>query len=57
VADADGVVWAFGLRSALGLGYTGAGADENVQEDILEPEPIPTLRVRAHRFPDVLPFR
>jgi len=57
VADEDGVVWAFGGRSALGLDVADADADENVQDDVLEPAPISTLRVRARNSPDVLPFR
>ena len=53
VADEEGVVWAFGLRSALGLG------DSNVVpvEDVLKPARILTLRVRARTSPEVLPFR
>jgi len=57
VANEDGVVWAFGDRSALGLGVADTDTDENVQDDVLEPAPISTLRVRAHKSPDVLPFR
>jgi len=42
-ADVDGVVWAFGRRSALGLGAPGPedGAD------VRTPTAIPTLRVRV----------
>jgi len=45
-ADADGVVWAFGIRSALGLGASGS-------EDaaVTTPTPIPTLRVRVLNSP------
>jgi len=53
VADEDGVVWAFGERLALGLGDPGAAP----QNHVWEPVPIPTLRVRARKSPDVLPFR
>jgi len=53
VADEDGVIWAFGKRLALGLGDPGAAP----QDHVWEPAPIPTLRVRAHKSPDVLPFR
>ena len=48
VADEDGVVWAFGDEMAAGLGVTDA--------DIFNPTPIPTLRVRARKSPDVLPL-
>jgi len=46
-ADADGVVWAFGRRQALGLGAPGpeAGAD------VPTPTPIPTPRVRVINSP------
>jgi len=40
-ADADGVVWAFGRRRALGLGAPGPVAA------LPTPTPIPTLRVRV----------
>jgi len=61
VADEDGVVWAFGQSLGLGLGYPGDGlvdpddvaGDEN---GVWQPVPIPTLRVRARKSPDVLPF-
>jgi len=53
VADEDGVVWAFGDRSALGLG----DSDAAPQDRVWQPTPILTLRVRARRSPDVLPFR
>ena len=46
-ADADGVVWVFGQRSALGLDASCAG--ENVV--LLTPTPIPTLRVRVLNSP------
>ena len=46
-ADEDGVVWAFGQRSALGLGYSGPEASAFV----LPPTPIPTLRVRVLNSP------
>jgi len=51
VADEDGVVWAFGLRSALGLDDPAMASQKYVRK----PTPIPTLRVR--KSPDVLPFR
>jgi alpha-tubulin suppressor-like RCC1 family protein len=57
VADEDGVVWAFGVRSALGLGDPDEESDSELPEDMLMPSPIPALRVRARKFPDVLPFR
>jgi len=52
-------VWAFGQRMALGLGDPDAVPDEDVQDPVLvlEPAPIPSLRVRARTSPDVLPFR
>jgi len=54
VADEDGLVWAFGKRSCLGLG----DPDEDVaQGPVLEPARIPTLRVRASKSPDVLRCR
>jgi len=51
--DEDGVVWAFGRRSGLGL------YDPNPEDDafVKTPTSIPTLRVRARKSPDVLPFR
>jgi len=52
VADEDDVVWAFGQQSALGLG----DLDAAPQVSRWNPTPIPTLRVRAHKSPDVLPF-
>jgi len=57
VADEDGVVWAFGVRSALGLSDPDEESESELPEDMLMPSPIPALRVRARRFPDVLPFR
>jgi alpha-tubulin suppressor-like RCC1 family protein len=54
VADADGVVWAFGDRTALGLDDPNEGENEDSARN---PTPIPTLRVRARTSPDVLPFR
>ena len=42
-ADADGVVWAFGKPSTLGLDATRPHPDSVV----LTPTPIPTLRVRV----------
>jgi len=53
VADEDGVVWAFGLRSALGL-----DGDSDVASPVCvwKPTPIPILRMRARKSPDVLPF-
>jgi len=53
-ADEDGVVWAFGARSALGLGDSDAAPQG---ERWANPAPIPTLRVRVRKSPDVLPFR
>jgi alpha-tubulin suppressor-like RCC1 family protein len=53
VADEDGVVWAFGDRTALGL--DNPNEDEN-EDSVWNPTPIPTLRVRARKSPDVLPF-
>jgi len=46
-ADADGVVWAFGLRPALGLG----ASDPEDSGAVLTPIPIPTLRVRVLNSP------
>ena len=46
-ADADGVVWAFGRRSALGLD---ASCPED-SVDVQTPTPIPTLRVRVLNSP------
>jgi len=43
VADADGVVWGFGWRAALGLGDTNAPP----WDCVMQPNPIPTLRVRT----------
>jgi len=54
VADEDGVVWALGLRSALGLD---GDPDVASQDDVYKPTPVPILRVRARTSPDVLPFR
>ena len=54
VADADGVVWACGARSALGLGDPDAAPKG---EPWANPAPIPTLRVGVRKSPDVLPFR
>jgi len=51
VADEDGVVWAFGDRTALGLND---GEDEDFVGYLFL---VPTLRVRAHKSPDVLLFR
>jgi len=53
VADEDGVMWAFGMRSALGLD---GDPDITSQERVLYPTPIPILR-RARKSPGVLPFR
>jgi len=47
VADADGVVWAFGRRSALGLGASGPADSAAVPT----PTPIPTLRARVLNSP------
>jgi alpha-tubulin suppressor-like RCC1 family protein len=46
-ADVDGVVWAFGQRSTLGLGASGA-KDSAV---VPTPTPIPTLCVRVLNSP------
>ena len=46
-ADADGVVWAFGQRSSLGLGASGPEDSAAVPT----PTPIPTLRVRVLNSP------
>jgi alpha-tubulin suppressor-like RCC1 family protein len=53
VADEDGVVWAFGERTALGLGDPDGDEAEHY---VWNPTPIPTLRVRARKSPDVLPL-
>jgi len=47
VADADGVVWAFGICSSLGLGAAVTVPSVPVQT----PTPIPTLRVRVFNSP------
>jgi len=57
VADEDGVVWAFGERAALGLGDPDEDEDRVWKAFVWHPVPIPALRVRARRSPDVLPFR
>jgi len=46
-ADADGVVWAFGRRQALGLGASGP----EDRAAVPTPTPIPTLRVRVLNSP------
>jgi len=46
-ADADGVVWAFGRRLALGLGILSSADNTTVPT----PTPIPTLRVRILNSP------
>jgi len=46
-ADVDGVVWAFGRRSGLGLGTSFTVSSVPVQT----PTPIPTLRVRVLNSP------
>jgi len=46
-ADADGVVWAFGRRVALGLGTSGPEG----RADVPAPTPIPMLRVRVRNSP------
>jgi len=46
-ADVDGVVWACGQRSSLGLGASGPEDDAFVET----PTPIPTLRVRVLNSP------
>ena len=46
-ADADGVVWAFGHSSALGLGASGP----EDRAPVPMPTPIPTLRVRVLNSP------
>jgi len=55
VADEDGAVWAFGDRFAIGLGDPDADPDDADEDVVLEPAPIPVLRVR--KSPDVLPIR
>ena len=61
VADDHGVVWAFGQRSALGLGDPDEDEDDSDADTNREvrwkPAPLPTLRVRACKSPDVVPFR
>ena len=57
VAAVGGDVWAFGDRIATGLGDPDAVSDEDVQDLVLEPAPIPVLCVRARTSPDVLPLR
>jgi len=47
VADADGVVWAFGEPSALGLGAPGP----EDSADVRTPTAVPTLRVRVLNSP------
>jgi len=51
VAGADGVVWGFGLRTALGLGEAdaspGDSEDEDSKDSEYEPTPFPNLRVRT----------
>ena len=49
VSDEDGVVWAFGKRRALGLD------DPNPEKTVFvkTPAAIPTLRVRALKYPSV----
>ena len=47
-ADAGGVVWAFGIRSALGLDAVGPMAAHSA---VRTPTPIPTLRVRVINSP------
>ena len=54
VAGEDGAVWAFGRLLALGLD---CDSDVASHKSARHPIPIPTLRVRAHTSPDVLPFR
>jgi len=45
-ADVDGVVWAFGQRSAFGLDAWG------IEDAVVpKPTPIPTLRVRVLNSP------
>jgi len=56
VADKDGVVWAFGVRLALGFGDSQADTDDYVQDKVWQPTPILNMRVRARKSPDVLPF-
>jgi len=46
--DAGGVVWAFGIRSALGLDAAGPMAAHGT---VMTPTPIPTLRVRVFNSP------
>ena len=54
-AGADGVVWGFGQRAALGLGEADAPPGDSEDEDsededagcVVQPIPIPNLRVRT----------
>ena len=46
-ADEHGVVWAFGRRLAFGLDDPNPENPQSVET----PTPIPTLRVRALKFP------
>jgi len=51
VAGVDGVVWRFGYRMPTGNG------DPDAEDDpVPTRRPIPTLRVRVCKSPDVLPF-
>jgi len=45
-ADEEGVVWRFGKRSTLGLG----AADAPPGDGVMQPTPIPNLRVRTLKF-------
>jgi len=55
VAGEDGAVWGFGQRAALGLGEADAPSGDSEDEDsedevgdcVLQPTPIPNLRVRT----------
>ena len=52
--DEDGVVWAFGMRSSLGL--DDPNLDPEDAHFVKTPTRIPTLRVRARTSSDMLPF-
>jgi len=54
VAGEDGVVWGFGDRMSMSFGDPDAAP---LNERCPIPAAIPSLRVRARKSPDVLPFR